>query len=111
MGTGNVQGSGSVWGLVSGIMTEDTVTGIVEYSKCCTEGPVTPAARLLLMIAAVAPLTFRNVSAVVLRGIGSDFYFSNNLVHVLEVRTLRFMFTLARVRVLLYLGFLRIEHK
>lgn len=75
MGTGNVQGGGSVWGLVSAIMTEDAVTGIVEYSKCCTEGPVTPAARLL-MIAAVAPLTFRYVSAVVLHGIGSDFSFS-----------------------------------
>lgn len=76
MGTGNVQGGGSVWGLVSVIMTEDAVTGIVEYSKCCTEGPVTPADRLLLMIAAVASLTFRYVSAVVLHGIGSDFSFS-----------------------------------
>lgn len=76
MGTGNVQSGGSIWGLVSGIMTEDAVTGIVEYSKCCTEGPVTPAARLLLMIAVVAPLTFRYVSAVVLRGMGSDFSFS-----------------------------------
>lgn len=47
---------------------------------------MTPGARLLLMIAAVASLSFHYVSDIVLHGIEDlIFNFPNSLVHVLQV--------------------------